>query len=114
MLKMLMYWVEALREECRLGVFENRVLRRIFGRQRNEVTGEWRRLRNKENYVLYSSLDIIRVMKSRRLSLAGYLARMGRGEVHTGFWLGNLKEGGHLEDLRLRWEDNIKMDLQDV
>jgi hypothetical protein len=56
-----------LREECRLRVFENRVLRRIFGPKRDEVTGEWRRLHNKEHYAVYSSPNIIRVIKSRRL-----------------------------------------------
>jgi hypothetical protein len=74
-----------LREECRLRVFENRVLRRILGTRRNEVTGEWRRLHNKELYALYTSSDIIRVMKSRRLRWAGKLARMGRVEVLTEF-----------------------------
>jgi hypothetical protein len=57
-------WSLILREECRLRVFENRVLRRIFGPKRDEVTGEWRRLHNKELYALYSSTDIIRVIKS--------------------------------------------------
>jgi hypothetical protein len=66
-----------LREECRLRVFENRVLRRIFGPKRDEVTGEWRRLRNKELYALYSSPNIIRVIKPRRLRWAGLVARMG-------------------------------------
>jgi hypothetical protein len=74
-----------LREECRLRVFENRVLRRIFGSKRDEVTGEWRRLHNKELHALYSSPNIIRVIKSRRLRWAGHVARMRRGEVHTGF-----------------------------
>jgi hypothetical protein len=67
-----------LREECRLRVFENRVLRRIFGPKRDDVTGEWRRLHNKKLYGLYSSPNIIRVMKSRRLSWAGHVARMGK------------------------------------
>jgi hypothetical protein len=65
------------REECRLRVFENRVLRRIFGSKRDEVTGEWRRLHNKELYALYTSPNIIRVIKSRRLRWAGHVARMG-------------------------------------
>jgi hypothetical protein len=56
-------WSLTLREECRLRVFENRVLRRIFGPRMNEVTGEWRRLHNKELYALYSSPDIIRAIK---------------------------------------------------
>jgi hypothetical protein len=60
-------WLLTLREECRLRGFENRVLRRIFGPKRDEVTGEWRRLHNKELYALYSSPNIIRVIKSRRL-----------------------------------------------
>jgi hypothetical protein len=72
-----------LREECRLRVFENKVLRRIFGPKRDELTGEWRRLHNKELYALYSSPNIIRVIKPRRLRWAGHVARMGRGEVHT-------------------------------
>jgi hypothetical protein len=58
-------------------VFENRVLRKIFGPKRDAVTGEWRRLYNKELYALYSSPNIIRVMKSRRLRWAGHMARMG-------------------------------------
>jgi hypothetical protein len=77
-------WLLTLREECRVRVLQNRVLRRIFGPKRGEVTGECRRLHNKELYALYSSPNIIRVMKSRRLRWAGHVARMGRREVHTG------------------------------
>jgi hypothetical protein len=66
-----------LREECRLRVFENRVLRRIFGPKRDEVRREWRRLHNKKLYALYSSPNIIRVIKSRRLKWAGHVTRMG-------------------------------------
>jgi hypothetical protein len=62
-----------LREECRLRIFENRVLRRIFGPKRDEVTGEWRRLHNKELYVVHFSSNIIRVIKSRRLRWAGHV-----------------------------------------
>jgi hypothetical protein len=68
-------WSLTLREECRLRFSENRVLRRIFGIY--EVRGEWRRLDNKELYALYSSSDINRVIKSRRLRWAGHVARMG-------------------------------------
>jgi hypothetical protein len=72
-----------LREDCRLRVFENRMLRRIFGPKRVERTGEWRRLHNKELYALYSSPNIIRVVKSRRQRWADMWHVRGRGEVHT-------------------------------
>ena len=78
-------WSLTLREECRLRVFVNKVLRGIFGSERDEVTGEWRRLHNEELYALYSSPNIIRVIKTRRLRWAGHVARMGRVEVNTGF-----------------------------
>jgi len=74
-----------LREECRLRVFENRVLRRVFGSKRDEVTGEWRKLHNEELRDLYSLPNIVRAVKSRRMRWAGHVARMGRGEVCTGF-----------------------------
>jgi hypothetical protein len=102
-------WSLTAREECRLRVFENRVLRRIFGPKRDEVTGEWRRLHNKELYALYSSPNIIRVIKSRRLKWAGLVACMGerRGAYRV---LMEKPEGRP----RRKWEDNIKMDLRDV
>ena len=87
-----------MREERKLWVFENRVLRRIFGPKRDEVTGEWRRLHNEELYALYSLPNIIRVNKSRRLRWAGHVARMGRVEEYIGFQWGNLRDGGHLKD----------------
>jgi hypothetical protein len=64
-------WSLTLREEHRLGVFENRVLRRIFGPKRDEVTGEWRKLHNEELHDLYSSLSNIRIIKARRMRWAG-------------------------------------------
>jgi hypothetical protein len=79
-------------------VFEGRVLRRIFGPKRDEATGEWRRLHNEELNDLYSSPNIIRVITSRRMRWAGLVARMGKKEVHTGFWWGDLREGDHLRD----------------
>ena len=85
-------------EKRRLRVFENRVLRRIFGPERNEVTGDWRKLHNEELHYLYSSPNIFRVTKSRRMRRAGHVARMGEGDTYTGFWWGNLKEKDHLED----------------
>jgi hypothetical protein len=79
-------------------VFENRVMRRIFGPKRDEAAGEWRRLHNEELNNLYLSPNIIRVIKSRRMRWAGHVARMGRREVRTGFWWGDLTEGDHLGD----------------
>ena len=75
--------ITTLREERKLRVFENMVLRRIFGPRRDEVTGEWRRLHNEELNNLYSSPNIVRVTKSRRMRWAGHVARMGeeRGGV---------------------------------
>ena len=70
-------WSLTLREERKLRVFENMVLRRIFGPRREEVTGEWRRVHNEELNDLYSSPNIVRVIKSRRMRWAGHVARMG-------------------------------------
>jgi hypothetical protein len=70
-------WSLTLREEHRLRVFENKVLKRIFGPKRDEVTGGWRKLHNEELCDLYSSSSIIRIIKSRRLRWAGHVARMG-------------------------------------
>ena len=78
-------WSLTLREERRLRVFENRMMRRIFGPKREEVTGEWRRLHNKELYALHFSLNISLVIKSGRLRWAGSIACTGEGEVHTDF-----------------------------
>jgi hypothetical protein len=73
-------WSVTLREEHRLRVFENRVLRRILGLKRDEVTGEWRKLHNEELRDLYSSPSIIKIIKSRRMRWAGHVARMGKEE----------------------------------
>jgi len=75
-------WSLTLREERRLRVFENRVLRRIFGPRRDEVTGEWRKLHNEELNDLYCSPNIVRVIKSRRMRWAVHVACMGRGEAY--------------------------------
>jgi hypothetical protein len=103
-----------LREELRLRVLENRVLRRVFWPKRDDVTGEWRKLHNEELNDLYSIPNIVRVIKSRRMRGAGHVARMGeeRG-VHR--VLVRKPEGKRpLGRPRRRWEDNIKMDVQDV
>jgi hypothetical protein len=103
-----------LREESRLRVFENKVLRRIFGPKRDEVTGEWRRLLNKELYALYSSPNITRVMKSRRLRWAGHVARMGERRGAYRALVGKAEGRRPLGRPRRRWEDIIKMDLREV
>jgi hypothetical protein len=79
-----------LGEERTLRVFVNTLLRKISGPKREE-DGSWRKLHNDELHNLYSSLNIVRVIKSRRMRWAGYVARMGRAEVFTGFWLGGPK-----------------------
>jgi hypothetical protein len=88
-------------------VFQNRVLRRIFGPKRDEVAGEWRKLHNAELHDLYSSPPIVRIIKYRRMRWAGNVALWGRGEVCTGFWWGNLRERDYLVDpdgrIMLRW-----------
>jgi hypothetical protein len=95
-------------------VFENRVLRRIFGPKRDEVTGEWRKLHNKELHDLYSSPSIIRIIKSRRMRLAGHVARIG--EKRNAYRLLVGKPGGRrpLGRPRRRWVDHIRMDLGEV
>jgi hypothetical protein len=79
-------WSLTLREEHRLRVFENRVLRRIFGPKRDEVTGEWRQLHDEELRDLYSSPSIIRIIKSKRMRWAGHVARMGRRGTRIDYW----------------------------
>jgi len=103
-----------LREEHRLRVFENRVLRRIFGTKRDEVTGEWRKLHNEELNDLYCSPNIVRVMKSRRMRWMGHLALMGEGRGVYRVLVGKPEGKRPLERPRRRWEDNIKMDHHEV
>jgi hypothetical protein len=76
-------------------VFENRVLRRIFGPKRDEVTGEWRKLRNKELHDLYSSPSIIRIIKSRIMRWAGHVERMGRRKTLIDYWWESQRERDH-------------------
>jgi hypothetical protein len=81
-----------LKKERRLRVFEDRVLMRIFGRKMDEVTGEWRKLHNEELSDLYSSPNIVWVIKSRRMIWAGLVARMGRVDAYTSVLWGNLRK----------------------
>ncbi|KAJ4435351.1 hypothetical protein ANN_17964 [Periplaneta americana] len=107
-------WTLTLREEQGFGVFENKVLRKIFGAKRDEVTGEWRKLHNTELHALYSSPDIIRNIKSRRLRWAGHVARMGESRNAYRVLVGRPEGKIPLGRPRRRWEDNIKMDLREV
>jgi hypothetical protein len=103
-----------LREERRLRVFESRVLRRIFGSDRDEVTVEWRKLHNEELIYLYSSPNIVRVIKSRRIRWARHVARMGQRRDVYRVLVGKPEGKGQLGRSRRRWENNIKMDRQEV
>jgi hypothetical protein len=96
-----------LKEEFRLRVFENRVLRRIFGPKRDELTGEWRKLHNEELNGLYLLPNIVRVIKSRRLRWAGHVARMGEGRVVYRVLVGKPEGKRPLGRPRHRWEDNV-------
>jgi hypothetical protein len=109
-----MVWSLTLREEHRLRVFENRVLRRIFGPKRDEVMGEWRKLHNKELCDLYSSPSIIRMIKSRRMRWAGHVARMGEKRNAYRLLMGKSEGKRPLGRPRRKWVDNIKRDLGEV
>jgi hypothetical protein len=93
-------------------VFENRVLRRIFGPKRDEVTGGWRKLHNDELHNLYSSPSIIRTIKSRRMRWAGHVARIMEKRTAYKILVGNPEGKRPLGKPRHRWVDNIKMDLR--
>jgi hypothetical protein len=102
-------WSLTLREERRLRVFENRVLRRIFGPKRDRVTGEWRKLHN-----LYSSPDIIRQVKSRRMRWVGHVARMGEGRNVYKVLVRKPEGKRPLGRPMSRWENGVRMDLRDI
>jgi hypothetical protein len=98
----------------RLRVFENRVLRRIFGSKMDEATGEWRRLHTEEFNDLYTSPNIIRVIKSRRMRRAGHVARVGEKKGAYRILVGRPEGRRPLGKPRRRGDDNIKMDLENV
>jgi hypothetical protein len=107
-------WSLILREEHRLRVFENRLLRRIFGPTRGEVTVDCRKLHNGELHNLYSSPEIIRQLNSRRMRWAGHVARMGEGRNVYRVRMGNPGGKSPLERPRRRWENEVKMDLREI
>jgi len=95
-------------------VFENRSLRRIFGPKRDEVNGKWRKLHNEELNDLYCSPNVVRVIKSKRKGLVGQIARMWERRGVYRVLVGKREGKRPLGRPRRRWEDNIKMDLQEV
>jgi len=95
-------------------VFENSVLRRVFGPKRDKVTGEWKKLHNEELKDLYSLPNILRVVKSRRMRWAGHVAHMVEGRVVHRVLVGKPEGKSPLGGTRRRWEDNNKMDLREV
>jgi hypothetical protein len=101
-----------LREERRRRVLENRVLRRIFGPKRDEVTREWIKRHNEKLHDYYSSPTIVRVIKSRRMRWAGHVAGLGERRGVYRVLMGKLEGKRPLRRFRHRWEDNIKVDLQ--
>ena len=107
-------WSLTLREVRRLRVFENRVLWRIFGPKRDEVTGEWRKLHNEELNDLYCSSNIVRVIKASRMRWAGHVVGMGEGRGIYRVLVGKPEGKRPLGRPRRRWKNNIKMDLQEV
>ena len=107
-------WLLTLREEGKLRVFESMVLKIIFEPRRDEVTGEWRRLHNEELSDLYSSPNIVRVIKSRRMRWAGHMELMGEERGVYRVLVGKLEGKRPLGRPRRRWVDNIRMDLQEV
>jgi hypothetical protein len=107
-------WFLTVREEHKLRVFENGVLRRIFGPKRDRVTGGWRKLHNEELHNLYSSISIIRIIESRRMRWAGYVARMGEKRNVYRLLVGKPEGKRTLGRPRRSWIDNIKMELLEI
>jgi hypothetical protein len=107
-------WYLTVREEHKLRVFENRMLRRIFGPKRDGAMGGWRKLHNEELHNLYSSPSIIIIIKSRRMRWAGHVAQMGEKRNVYRLLLGKPEGKRPLGSPRRRWIDNIKMDLLEI
>jgi hypothetical protein len=107
-------WSLTLRDKHRLRVFENRVLRKIFRPRRDEVTGDWMKLHNEELHNLYSSPNIIRMIKSRRMRWAGHVAPMGETTNACMILVGKQEGKRPLGRPRRSWVDNIKMDLREI
>jgi hypothetical protein len=107
-------WSLTSREGHRLRVLENRVLRRLFRSKRDKVTEEWRKLHNEELYNLHYSPKIVRVIKWRKINWAGYAARMGKRRGASTVLVGKHEGKKSVGKPRRRWEDNTKMDLQEV
>ena len=107
-------WSLTLREERRLKLFENRVLKKTFGPKRVEGTGKWRKVHNEELNDLYSLPTIVRVIKSRRIRSAGDVACMGEGRFVYRVLVRKIQGRRPQGRPRRRWEDNIKLDLQSV
>ena len=103
-----------MREERKLRAYENMVLRRIFGPRRDEVMGEWRRLHNEELNDLYSTPNIVRVIKSRRMRWAVHVAHMGEERGPCRVLVGKPEGKRPLGRPGRKWVDNIRMDLQEV
>jgi hypothetical protein len=107
-------WCLTLRKEHRLGVFENRVLRRIFRTKRDEVTGDWRTLHNEVLHDLYSSPSIIRIIKARRMRWVEHVAQKGVKRNAYRLLMGKIEGRRPLGRPRRRWLDNIRMDLVEM
>jgi len=107
-------WSLTLRKERKLRVFEYMGLRRIFGPRRDKIAGEWRRLHNAQLNDLYSSTNIVRVIKSRRMRWTGHVARMGEERGVYRVLVGKPEGRRPLGRLRHKWVDNIRTDLQEM
>jgi hypothetical protein len=106
--------VSDVRKEYRTRVFENRVVRRIFGPKRDRMTGGWRKLHNEELHNVYSSPSIIKIIKSRKMRWAGHVARMGEKRNVYRLLVGKPERNRPLRRPRRKWIDNIKMNLLEI